>query len=92
MARILHARAFHEPLMNAGLVPPHCKLMDVIIGVDGAVSVVYEAFLDFDQIERLATVLLDVARREGKPHGAATGTDQAENHARATLGTPGANG
>lgn len=64
MARILHARAFHEPLQAAGLVPPHCKLLDIVIGVDGAVSVIYEAFLDAEQIERIGAIFVDVARRQ----------------------------
>jgi hypothetical protein len=63
MASRIHARAFHEPIMAAGLVPPHCKLLDVIVGVDGAMSVIYEAFLDIDQIEKLGAIFVDVARR-----------------------------
>jgi len=66
MAHKLSVRAFHQPLQDAGLVPPNTRLMDVIIGVDGAVAVTYEALLDVDQIERLGQVLIAVARQNQK--------------------------
>jgi len=37
--------------------------MDLVIGVDGAVAVTYEAYLDVEQIERLGQILIDVARQ-----------------------------
>lgn len=63
MANRLSVRAFHKPLQDAGLVPPNTRLMDLVIGVDGAVAVTYEAYLDVEQIERLGQILIDVARQ-----------------------------
>jgi hypothetical protein len=44
IVRVVDVRAFHEPLMAAGLVPQGCKLLDIAIGVSGAFTVTYQVF------------------------------------------------
>ena len=62
MIRAISAHAFHQPLQDAGLVPPNCRLMDVRIGVDGAVFVSYEAFLSPAQLVTFGGILAKVAQ------------------------------
>jgi hypothetical protein len=64
MAFRIANRSLHKPLQDAGLVPPNCRLMDIKIGVDGAMVVVYECFLDMDQLAKLAAVLAAAADSE----------------------------
>jgi hypothetical protein len=59
----LHAvdiRRFHKPLEAAGLVPPNCRVMEISIGVDGALMVRYEVFLTAEQTVALGGVFQQV--------------------------------
>ena len=53
-------RGLHKPLADAGLVPPNCRVMEISIGVEGALVVRYEVFLTAEQIVALGGVLQQV--------------------------------
>ena len=57
---MINVQRLHKPLEEAGLVPPHCRLLELQIGVGGALSVKYEVYLDAAQVVRLGMILQDV--------------------------------
>jgi len=66
-AKLIDVRAFHEPLKRAGLVPEHCRVLTVAIGLQGGFSITYEVYLDTDQVKRLGAVLQEVADKVAEP-------------------------
>ena len=58
------SRSLHVELANAGLVPPHCRSIDIQIKTDGALVLVYEVFLDYAQLGALGRAFVEVAARE----------------------------
>lgn len=49
-------RSLHAPLQAAGLVPPNCRLMEISIGVTGAMTIRYEVFVTADELVKLGSV------------------------------------
>lgn len=62
MKRIVTMRALHRPLMDAGLVPPDCRLMDVRIGIDGPLIITYEVHVSAERLSTLGEVFTLVAK------------------------------
>lgn len=60
MRDLIDLTALHQPLMDAGLVPPHCKTMWLSIGLTGALTVHYEVFLDAEDLVKLGAVFQQV--------------------------------
>lgn len=56
MKSLINVQKFHAPLEAAGLVPKNCRVLDITIGVSGALSVRYEVFLTAEQLVRLGTI------------------------------------
>ena len=65
-------RRFHAPLMDAGLVPLNCRVLDLSIALNGALTVRYEIFLTAEQVVQLGQVFQDV--------GTAILTEKAQDH------------
>lgn len=63
----LSVRSFHKPLADAGLVPENCRVMDIVIGVDGAFTVKYEVFFTAEQVDKLGDVFKLVAAPSLQP-------------------------
>ena len=61
--RIIAAQMFHAPLEKAGLVPPHCKVLKLQVGVSGALTITYEVFLDAGQLVTLGEIFQTVGQR-----------------------------
>lgn len=62
MQHLINIKHFHQPLQDAGLVPPHCRLLEIEIGVSGALTVRYEVYWDANQLIAFA----DICRRIGQ--------------------------
>jgi len=60
MTNIIDVRALHKPLADAGIVPPHCRLMSMQIGVTGGLTVTYEVFLTAEQLVALGVIFQTV--------------------------------
>ena len=58
---LMNVRRLHQPLQDAGLEPRNCRVMDISIGVSGAVLVRYEIFLSVQETIVLGRLLADVA-------------------------------
>jgi hypothetical protein len=56
MQDIIDVRRLHKPLMDAGLVPPNCRVWSMSIGVKGALSITYEIFLTAEQLVTLGRI------------------------------------
>lgn len=56
MKRLINVQRFHQPLMEAGLIPENCKLWDFSVGISGALSVRYEVFLTAEQLVTLGAI------------------------------------
>jgi hypothetical protein len=56
MKSIIDVRRFHKPLADAGLVPDHCRVVDMSIGVSGAFTIRYEVMLTAAQLVALGEV------------------------------------
>ena len=63
------ARTLGNELARAGLVPDACRLLEVVIGVDGLPIMRFEKYLTTDDAKRLSEVLATVAAREDGPGG-----------------------
>ena len=50
------SQSLHAPLEAAGLVPPNCRLMEISIGVNGALTIRYEVFVTADELVKLGSV------------------------------------
>ena len=50
MKPLIDLRRFHEPLAKAGLVPQNCKVLNIQIGVSGALTVTYEVFWEAKEL------------------------------------------
>jgi hypothetical protein len=61
MIRAVDVRRFHEPLQKAGLVPLNCRVVDLSIGVTGALVIRYEVFVTPEQLTALGLVFQQVA-------------------------------
>jgi hypothetical protein len=59
-------RAFHKPLFDAGLVPEHCRVLDISIGVNGGLMVRYAVFLTPAQLVALGGVFQQVGAEAGR--------------------------
>lgn len=57
---LINLKRFHDPLREAGLVPPNCKVLHIAIGVDGALTVQYEIFLEAEELVKLGAVFQQV--------------------------------
>jgi hypothetical protein len=57
MKHLINVKMLHAPLAAAGLVPANCRVLDISIGVSGALSVRYEVFLTAEQLVSLGSVL-----------------------------------
>lgn len=60
MQTLINIQRFHRPLLDAGLVPPNCKLWELSVGVSGALSVRYEVFLTAEQLVQLGRIFQEV--------------------------------
>jgi hypothetical protein len=56
MNSLINVQKFHAPLQAAGLVPENCRVLDISIGVSGALSVRYEVFLTAEQLVTLGSI------------------------------------
>jgi hypothetical protein len=53
-------QSLHAPLQAAGLVPPNCRLMEISIGVTGAMTIRYEVYVTADELVKLGSVFQGV--------------------------------
>lgn len=60
MRALINIQRFHQPMMEAGLVPANCKLWEISVGVTGALTVRYEVFLTAEQLVTLGGVFTTV--------------------------------
>ena len=65
MQHLVNLQALHQPLIDAELVPPECRLMRIDIGVSGAFVVTYEVFFTAEQVAKLGRVLQEVGGDAG---------------------------
>lgn len=63
MKHLINVQRFHEPLATAGLVPANCRVIDLSIGVSGALAVKYEVFLTAEQLITLGEIFRAVGQR-----------------------------
>jgi len=61
MKPLIDVRALHKPLKDAGIVPDHCRLLSMQVGVTGALSITYEVFVTVDQLAALGRVFQAVS-------------------------------
>ncbi len=60
MKHLIDVRHFHGPLAAAGLVPDNCRVLDLSIGVEGALSISYEVLMTAEQLITLGAVFQEV--------------------------------
>jgi hypothetical protein len=60
MTSLINVQKFHGPLQAAGLVPENCRLLEILIGVHGALSIRYDVFLTAEQLVTLGAIFHDV--------------------------------
>ena len=48
-------------LQQRGLIPVHCRLVDVVIPVQGPVIIKFEKFVDADELDTLAEAMKEAA-------------------------------
>jgi len=68
MPRYVNVKRLHKPLEAAGLVPHHCRLLDLVIGTEGALIVRYEVLVTAEQLVALGDVFTRLGNNiiEGK--------------------------
>lgn len=59
--KIVANRPLADALIKRGLMPNHCRMIDVQIAVDGAPIIRYEKFIDGDELREFAEALTEVA-------------------------------
>jgi hypothetical protein len=53
-----------KALIAHGLVPPHCRLLDIVFEVNAAPKLRYEVFLDDDDLRKFADAFADALNDE----------------------------
>lgn len=72
MRYLINVQKFHAPLQAAGLVPANCRVLDISVGVHGALSVRYEVFLTAEELVSLGSIFQRVGESiitDEKKHG-----------------------
>jgi hypothetical protein len=77
---LIDVKRFHQPLMEAGLVPPNCKLWEISVGVSGALSIRYEVYLTADQLVQLGAIFQAVGAKH-RPEDVTASRTEAESDA-----------
>jgi hypothetical protein len=68
MTRLVTNQRIGEALIKHDLLPPHCRFIDLRIGVRGALVIRYEVFVPVEDLGRFADALKDVhAALEAEP-------------------------
>lgn len=65
--RIISNRVIGASLEARGLLPKGCRLIDITIGVTGALVIRYEKYVRADELAQIAEVLADAAREQNPP-------------------------
>ena len=60
MRTVLDVRRFHKPLADAGIVPEHCRLLEMGIGVSGGFVLRYEVFATAAQLTAIGIMFQTV--------------------------------
>lgn len=61
MKSLVHIQQFHKPLAAAGLVPANCRLLEITIGVDGALVARYEVFWEAAELKAFGIICQTIA-------------------------------
>lgn len=60
MKHVITAQRFHQPLMDAGLVPKNCKVLEIVIGATGAVSARLEVYFDGEDLQKFGRICQEI--------------------------------
>jgi hypothetical protein len=63
--KIVHPRRLEKALIAHGLIPPYCRLIDVVIHVNEAPKVRYEILLDDESLRKFADAFAEAAKDDG---------------------------
>ena len=55
---IQSSRKLEKELIARGLVPPNCRIVDVVIGANAALTVRFECYLDDAQVQKFGEAFL----------------------------------
>ncbi len=69
MSRIIANRGLAHELIQRGLVPENCRLIDVLIEVEGVVLLRYEKYLTQDESRRFGAAMIATAGPEEDSEG-----------------------
>lgn len=61
MPTILHPSKLEAALLKRGLLPPNCRLLEVVMGVMTPVVIRYEVFLTAEDMRRFGEAYLEAA-------------------------------
>ena len=71
MKQLVTNRRIAAELHNAGLLPPSCRLVELSIGVTGALVIRYERFVDVEEFGKVADALRAVSEGMNEPQAQA---------------------
>jgi hypothetical protein len=60
MTPIVNVQRFHKPLADAGIVPEHCRLLEMGIGVSGGFILRYEVFATAAQLAAIGVIFQSI--------------------------------
>ena len=63
MRRIVGTRDLAQAMAEQGLVPPNCHMVEIVVGVDGALVIRYEVLVQSEDLSKITAAFQAVTTR-----------------------------